>query len=310
MLQPMPELVTQGRRRLGLFLKELRDANGLTTEHVGTHLRQDKGTVSRYERGETPPKWPTVVMLLQHYGATEEQWRTAEALFEAMTSEPKPVRLPKGTPRAFRRLVNETRVAWRMRSIAIALVPGLLQIPEYIAALAGSLHDPESGNDKAIGIRKARQQRLHPTDPSPLRFHVLLDEICITRLVGGRDVMLKQLRFLVEVAQTWENVTLQVIPKEAGDYGAGTGGLTIVDYDDDDEPSWVYFEYPAGADLVDHPEDVQRFAKLFNNAARGAEFEEAKGSEDDSTPVALSPDRTVEFIRQQIEVLEADEVND
>lgn len=303
MIQSMPELVTQGRRRLGLFLKGLRDANGLTTAEVGTHLRQDKGTISRYERGETPPKWPAVVMLLNHYGATEEQWKAAEALFEAMTNEPKPVRLPKGTPRAFRRLVNETRVAWRMRSIAIALIPGLLQIPEYIAALAGSLHDPESRNDKAIGIRKARQQRLLPTDPNPLRYHVLLDEICITRMVGGREVMLKQLRHLVDVAESWENVTLQVIPKEAGDYGAGTGGLTIVDYDDD-EPSWVYFEYPAGADLVDHPEDVQRFAKLFNNAARGAESEEG------SAPVALSPDRTVEFIRQQIEVLEADEVND
>ncbi|GAA4542141.1 helix-turn-helix domain-containing protein [Amycolatopsis samaneae] len=292
----MPELVTQGSRRLGKQLRGLREASGLTTTDVADEIRQDKATVSRYERGEIKPKWPVLVMLLNLYRATEAQRQRAAELFEAMRNEPKPLRLPSSVPKAFRRLTNETRYAWRMRSISISLVPGLLQIDEYIAALAATLHDPASGGPRALGIRKARQQRLQPTDPKPLVFHAVLDESCLTRLVGGRDVMLKQLRHLLDVAEHWDNITIQVVPKETGDYGFGTGGLTIVDYDDD-EPSWVYFEYPAGADLVENDEDVQRFANLFEYAARVPESP-------DERAVALSPDETITFIRRQIEVLE------
>lgn len=299
MLLPMPELVTQGRRRLGVFLRNMREneAVKLTTVVVAKHLRQDKGTISRYERGEILPKWPMVVMMLNLYEASEGELQRANELYEAASNEPKPVRLPKEAPKAFRRLVNETRVASGMRVVSISLISGMLQDDDYIDALGETLHDPDSRGSKALGIRKARQRRLEPTDPKPLKFHVVMDEICLTRLVGGTKVMLKQLRHLLDVAENWANVILQVVPKEAGDFGAGSGGFTIVDYDDG-EPSWVYFEYPAGADLTEDDEDVQRFAKIHYNAARDP------SSEDEGKKIALSPDETIKFIRQLIEVLE------
>ncbi|MEW2507593.1 helix-turn-helix transcriptional regulator, partial [Amycolatopsis sp. NPDC047767] len=69
----MPELVTQGSRRLGGYLRELRDGCKKTLEEVATHLDQDKGTISRYEGGRLKPKWSVVVMLTNLYGATDEQ---------------------------------------------------------------------------------------------------------------------------------------------------------------------------------------------------------------------------------------------
>jgi transcriptional regulator with XRE-family HTH domain len=288
MLPNMPELVTQGSRRLGGYLRDLRIGSGKTLEEVAAHLDQDKGTVSRYESGRLKPKWPVVVMLANFYDATDEQAAFLKDLYETARNEPKPVRLPSGTSAAFRRLVYETGVAWRMREIGGMLVPGLLQVEEYIQALGATLRDPEAAQPKPLGIRMKRQKRLEPTDERPLVYAAVIDEIALTRLVGGREVMLKQLDHILDVAEHWDNVTIQVVPKEAGDYGAGAGGMTLVDYDNG-EPSWAYFESLADSHLVDNQQDVQRFAELHDRAAR----------------IALPPGKSIVFIRQQIEVLES-----
>lgn len=288
MLRVMPELVTQGSRRLGGYLKELRIGSGKTIEEVAAHLDQDKGTVSRYEGGRLKPKWPVVVMMTNVYDATDEQRERVRGLYEAAKNEPKPVRLPSRAPSAFRRLVYETGVAWRMREVGGLNVPGLLQIEPYIQALHETLLDSEEPQPARLGVRMKRQKRLEPTDPKPLVYHAIVDEIAVTRQVGGPGVLLEQLRHLLDVAENWDNVTIQVVKKEAGDYGCGASGMTLVDYDDE-EPSWVYVESLIGSQLVENHGDVQRFAKLFDRAAR----------------IASAPAESIDFIRQQIEVLES-----
>lgn len=287
MLRDMPELVTQGSRRLGGYLKELRNDSGKTIEEVAAHLDQDKGTVSRYEGGRLKPKWPVVVMLTNFYDATDEQRERVRELYDAAKNEPKPVRLPSGAPSAFRRLVYETSVAWRMRQVGGLTVPGLLQTEPYIQALHETLLDSQAAQPKQFGVRAKRQKRLEPTDPKPLVYHAIIDEIAVTRQVGGPGVLREQLRHIVDVAENWDNVTVQVVRKEAGDYGCGAGGMTLVDYDDG-EPSWAYAESLIGSQLVENHQDVQRFAKLFDRAAR----------------IASEPAESIAFIRQQIEVLE------
>ncbi|MYW90504.1 helix-turn-helix domain-containing protein [Amycolatopsis rubida] len=283
----MPELVTQGSRRLGAALKELRELAGLRIEEVAGHLDQNPGTVSRYENGRLKPKWPTVVMMTNHYGATDEQGKRIRELYDAAKSEPKPVRLPSGAPSAFRRLVYETTVAWRMRQVGGLYVHGLLQIESYTQALRETLHGPEASQVKQFGVRAKRQKRIEPADPKPLEYHAILDEIAMTRQVGGPSVLLEQLRHIADVAENWDNVTVQVVKKEAGDYGFGSGGMTLVDYDNG-EPTWAYSESIMGAQLMEDSEGVQRFAEMFDRAAR----------------IASTPDESIKFIRQQIEVLE------
>ncbi|SEP54082.1 Helix-turn-helix domain-containing protein [Amycolatopsis saalfeldensis] len=298
MLRAMPT-ATRATRRLGAFLRKKREAVPLIAEQVGRHLDQSPSTVSRYELGTLRLTWPVIKMLLALYGHTEEGDPVvleAWALYQATKDEPKPVRLPKGASPAFRRLVQETFVAKGFREIATNLLPGMLQTEGYMRALAQTLHDPSRRDDKTFEVRKSRQRRLDPADPNPIFYHAVLDEICLTRLVGGPAVMLPQLRHVLHVAEDWDNVTVQAVPKEAGDYGAATGGLTIVDYEEG-QPSWAYFEYQAGADLVENEEDVLRFAKLHEDAARVPESP-------DEGAIALSPDETIKFIRRQIEVLE------
>lgn len=284
MLPVMPELVTQGSRRLGAALKELRP-DGVTIEDAAAHLDQSPGTVSRYENGRLKPKWPVVVMLCNFYGASDEDRARIQALYEAAKSEPKPVRLPSGAPSAFRRLVYETGVASRLREVGGIYVHGMLQTSAYTQAQQETLHGPEASQVKQFGVRAKRQKHIDPTAGGELEYHAILDEIATTRQVGGAKVLLAQNVHLLNVAENWDNVTVQVVLKEAGDYGFA-GAMTLVDYDNG-EPTWAYGESDMGAQLMEDPKDVQRFADRFDLAAR----------------IASTEDETIEYLREQIEVL-------
>jgi len=162
----------------------------------------------------------------------------------------------------------------------------MLQVEAYTQALRETLHGPEAAQGKQFGVRAKRQKRIEP-GPGALEYVSVMDEIAVTRRVGGPGVLLEQNIHLLDVAENWDNVTIQIVKKEAGDYGFGSGGMTLVDYDNG-EPTWAYAESIMSAQLMEDPEDVQRFAKLFENAAR----------------IASSPDESISFLRQQIEVLE------
>jgi hypothetical protein len=79
------------------------------------------------------------------------------------------------------------------------------------------------------------------------------------------------------------NITVQVIPFQAGGYGAMAGSCVIVDYLEPDDPPGVYLEYPAGGNWVNNPEDVTRFTTMF----------------DEVTRLAHTPADTVTLIHQQ-----------
>jgi transcriptional regulator with XRE-family HTH domain len=281
---------TRAKRRLGALLLELRGRTGKSTVEVAEHLKTANSSVSRYESGLVLPVWSTVLNLVNLYGGSAAEITTASQLWEDAKDEAPPVRLPAGTPKSFRRLVNAEREAKSVRTLAPIVMPGLLQGEPYAQALFAAghrFHDPDSRVDGAINVRLARQQRLEEKDPIPLAFHAVLDEGVIRRQVGGPAVMRKQLLHVLMLIER-PNVTVQVVPFEVGAYGLSAGGCVIVDYPGDDDPPGVYLEYPAGGAWVENVDDVQRFTTMF----------------DDAVLTALTPADTVELIHQQIRALE------
>lgn len=280
---------TRLKKRLGTFLREVRQRVGKTMDEAADHLKAKHPTVSRYETGEVLPVWSTVHMLLAFYGATGEDLAQAARLFEDAKDEPRSVRLTAGASKAFRKLVNAERDAVRERALAPFVIPGLLQTKRYAQALfeAGrALHDPEMRPDSAVATRMERQKPLE--GPDPMALHALIDEAAIRREIGGPEVLREQLDHLLAVAER-PNITLQVIPYTAGGYGTMNGSITIVDYPEPDTTPGVYLEYPAGGAWVDNADDLQRFTTTFDHA----------------TARALSPADTTHLIHQQLKALRA-----
>lgn len=261
---------TRLKKRLGTFLREVRQRADRTMDEAADHLKTKRPTVSRYETGAVLPVWSTVHMLLAFYNATEDDLSQAARLYDDAKDEPQSVRLTAGASKAFRKLVNAEREAVRERQLAPFVIPGLLQTKRYAQALieAGrALHDPEMRPDSAVASRMERQKPLD--GPDPMVLHALIDEAAIRREIGGPEVLREQLDHLLAVAKR-PNITLQVIPYTAGGYGTMNGSFTIVDYPEPDTVPAVYLEYPAGGAWVDNEADVQRFITTFDQAATRA----------------------------------------
>ncbi|MFE3876015.1 DUF5753 domain-containing protein [Kitasatospora sp. NPDC059146] len=108
-------------------------------------------------------------------------------------------------------------LAEQIRIIEVNVVNGLLQTRAYATAIEMSYARQTGGCEKLaeerIEFRLARQKILDR--PSPPLLHVVLDESCLRRVVGGRDAMVEQLLHLEEMT-TRPNVVIQVVPFSLG----------------------------------------------------------------------------------------------
>ena len=125
-------------------------------------------------------------------------------------------------------LENEAR---RIRTYEPVLIPGLLQTETYVRALfKGTMPGaaPEVV-DAAVEVRLTRQATWKEQGA---HLWAMSSESAIRTTVGGSKVMAEQVRHLVQAAEQ-RNVTLQVLPFEAGAHAAlEVGKFTLLTLDE------------------------------------------------------------------------------
>ncbi|GAA0915373.1 helix-turn-helix transcriptional regulator [Nonomuraea longicatena] len=271
------------RRRLAGELRRLRKEAGLTAEAVGERLELDPSWVSRIENGRRRIRPIDLRALLDVYnihGSAREELLTLarEARQRGWWHTFGDV-----IPEWFQAFVGLEAEVSELRSYNTELVPGLLQTPDYYRGYIRT--DPTASSpeeiDRKIDFRQARQVRL--TDSNPLQLWVVMNEAVIRRPVGGRETMQAQLRHLVEMSER-PNVTLQVLPFEAGPHPAMDGGFVVLGFQAPD-PDVVYLENPVGSLYLEEQKAVDRYNLVFNHLR-------AK---------ALDPDRTRNLLAQVAE---------
>ncbi|GAB7186538.1 helix-turn-helix transcriptional regulator [Kitasatospora sp. Ki12] len=118
----------------------------------------------------------------------------------------------------FAEFVIQERRAVELRLFELGIVPGLLQTKEYAAAIAaGAVRRRSITQDQAderVRVLINRQAGMR-REPPPL-VHVVMDESCIRRIVGGAAVMAAQLDRLIEFADE-PTVRLQIAPYQLGE---------------------------------------------------------------------------------------------
>jgi hypothetical protein len=162
-----------------------------------------------------------------------------------------------------KRFVGYEWGARRLRSFDGTIMPALLQIPGYTTAAlrAGITDRPPEQIDRLLAVRRQRQRVLTP--PDPLEYHVVLDEAALRRPGGNAEAMRTQLDHVVDLAETRPNITVQVVPFEAGLYAAQSGTFVIMDFPDDD-PSLVHVEPGFTSSLyVEDRAEVYLHSRVF-----------------------------------------------
>ena len=263
-------------RRLAAELRRMRDQSGLTQEQVAERTGKDRSTLYRLENAQQRPQRATLIQLLGIYGATAE--RRAELLDLLREVGQRGWMRPHAgdLPAVYSDYISFEAEAASIANYESLFVPGLLQTEDYAAAvIRGTLPEASAAEvDSRVTARMERQALLD--SGSPPRLWAIMDEAAAGRLVGGRDVMQAQLRRLTKAGQR-PNVTVQVIPFDAGAHPGMPGSFIILEFADPADPGLVYIDSMAGDLFLEDDQELRRY-RLITEHLRAAALRPAESA--------------------------------
>ncbi|MFI7022802.1 helix-turn-helix domain-containing protein [Micromonospora sp. NPDC049900] len=257
---------TVPRRELGRLLRQAREQAGIGLEAAASDLEWSRAKMYRIESGQTPVRALDVDQMCRLYGASPEMTEVLISLAKESKSKGWYHAYGEVIPRWFELYVGLESAANRIRTYEHALVPGLLQTPDYAAEVARTrpgVSDEEVA--KLVGLRTERQRLLVRKRPAAPTLEVIIEEALLHASVPG---MAGQIDRLVE-ASTAPNVSVRLLPlSKSLSQAAIAGSFVILDFPTNGarsaEPTTVYNEGLSGALYIDRLEEVRAYAEVWN----------------------------------------------
>lgn len=256
-------------RRLAAELRRLRAGAGLSREQVEEQTGVNEGTLYRLETARARPQRRTLVALLDLYGVGETVKAELVELSRSADgqgwSRPYQWQLP-GEYAAYMSFEAEARAVHNYESL---FMPGLLQTPDYGRAMVQGVLP--TATEREVGERveaRAERQKLLDGD-DPLSLWAVIDEAAVRRVVGDRRVMAAQLGHVASMIQR-PNVTVQVIPFDAGAHPGMPGSFVHMEFRDEGDPELVYVDTQAGDIFLENEDDLRRYRTMFDHLRASA----------------------------------------
>ncbi|RKN53469.1 XRE family transcriptional regulator [Streptomyces klenkii] len=159
----------------------------------------------------------------------------------------------------------EPYVKWEVQAETILnysanLVAGVLQTERYAYAIYRHAHPTASEQwvKRKVEARLRRHEILER--PNPPLLWVILDECCLRRVIGGREVMREQLGRLLSEAES-PQVTVQVLPFSAGAPPA-TESFILLTFAE--EAGVLYEESWTGGRVIDSAAQVAEASAAYD----------------------------------------------
>ncbi|NUU20634.1 MAG: helix-turn-helix transcriptional regulator [Streptomycetaceae bacterium] len=213
-------------RHLGREIKAWREQAGMTQAELAGKTHVSSKTVSAIESGRRPPSASFIKLAdiaLDARGSLVRLWREmTDGLY----------------PGWFRHYVGLESVATGVRQFEPQLVPGLVQTEAYMRALFAAAQPPMSADeiDEQVAARLARQEILTKADAPNV--WLILDEAVLRRWPPVPGVAREQLEHLLSVGER-PNVTIQVVPFEAGVHAGMHGFMALLSFNDAEDCAYV-----------------------------------------------------------------------
>jgi transcriptional regulator with XRE-family HTH domain len=254
------------RRRLGAELRRRREAAGVTIDGVAAKLECSASKISRIETGHTSATPRDVRDMLEIYGVVGAE--SDELVQISREARQKGWWHPYSTVLTGA-YVGLEAAAESVRAYEQQVVPGILQTEDYAKAMIRAARPDITLDevDRRVTVRLARQSLLHQDDP--LDVWIVLDESVVSRPVGGDEVMRAQLERLVEAADL-PNVTLQILPFEAGGHAGMDGTFAILDFPEPSDPDVVYAENATGGLFLEKSDELRKYVFIFDHIRAAA----------------------------------------
>ncbi|MDQ0934475.1 helix-turn-helix domain-containing protein [Streptomyces turgidiscabies] len=237
------------RAFLGAELRHAREAAGLSQDELGRPLFVSGSFIGQLEAGTR--------RMMPEYGVQFDKILDTKDFFErncAALAESK-------YPEHFTEAAEAEAAATTIRHYLPLLIPGLLQTPEYAAALFRTYRPmaPEAEIEELVALRMERTHVLD--DPTTPLFWGILDEAALRRPVGGAATMAKTLRHVADMARR-HRIIVQVLPFSAGAHAGMGGSLKLMEFAD--APPLCFVEGMDTGQLMDDPAKIARHSLTFS----------------------------------------------
>lgn len=255
------------RMVLGLRLRRLREARGISQEEAGAVIGASHSKICRLELGRTGCKPRDIGDLLSLYGVRDPAVRETVLGLAAQANRP-------GWWHTYADLLTDSAQAYLGIEQAAAVircwtpqtVPVLLRTPDYARAVSRAVHrtagDPEIDRRVELEIRRSRVLE----GSAAARLWAVVDESALRRPAGGAETMRGQLRHLREMAQL-PQVTVQILPFDVGCHAGLGGPVTLARLPGGLLPDVAFVEQHATVAQLDRPAEVEHLWDVVNHLA-------------------------------------------
>ncbi|MFI2608125.1 helix-turn-helix domain-containing protein [Kitasatospora sp. NPDC018619] len=268
---------TERQQRLGIELRRMRELVGVTPKSLAAVIGTDLPKISQMENGKSGISAERLRVWARTCGCEDGPY--LDALL-AMTQDRRKYwwdayrgRLPSG-------IIDIAEMEYHATSLSIlnsTFIPGLLQTPEYAAAVFERL--PPQYRQEAEVRREFRIQRQRTFVERPKPYSAFLHESALRMQFGGPDVLRDQWLDLLKRSERPE-VDILVIPFNVPTY-TGSGESLYLARGPVPELDTVQIDLSPGPKFVHTQVELASYRRIKEEAAA----------------IALGPDESREFIR-------------
>ncbi|MCL7497467.1 helix-turn-helix domain-containing protein [Streptomyces sp. MCA2] len=247
------------RGELGAALRALRQASGKEAKAVARSAVMSASKLSKIETGKAAPSVVDVERILTTIGVSDEVKTEYLEAVRTESTEATAWRLIRrmGVHKAQHQTRSLEAHMALLRLFQPALVPGLLQTPEYIRAIL-SRHDlGEDALTRTIGARIERQQVLYD---STKELHFIITEPVLRWRIVSAARMAEQVDRLVSLSRL-PNIDIRVVPLSAQQQDIANHAFVIRD------DRTVTVETIHAEVVVTDPRDVSVYVRKFEGFA-------------------------------------------
>lgn len=191
---------------LSTRLRELRTTRKMPQDRLAASINVSKSLVQSFESGKLIPQEDTAKNLDEFFGTGDE--------LQGLAKDEREDRRP-----LLRSWADHEKRAALLRTWELSLIPGLLQVPEYMRVLFEAAPGNEGRVDDLMAIRLARQAAVFDRE-RPIALSCLIGESALRQ--GPREIMKPQLEHLVDAGHR-SNVRIKIVPDRLGLH-VGLGG--------------------------------------------------------------------------------------
>lgn len=215
---------------IGGELARLRERGGLSLSEVAALVDLSKTKIGHMEIGRGNQDPEDIAKVLEACATPVEDITRLKAIATKPTGKPWWNRWKPVVPEWFGLFLGLEGMAIRAFGYEQAVVPGLLQTPEYAAAVTAQsvVVEPQDA-ERNVALRSVRSARLH-VEPV-MTYHAVVEEGALRRRPASPAIMDEQYAHLLALTKK-RHVTLQVLETERTIHaGIALGNYVILDFE-------------------------------------------------------------------------------